>query len=227
GGTFSNTTWVFDIIGNTWATVTNMPAPRAFMAAGYNDANGRIYLVGGESSTGPEQSTWEFNPGANTFTTNRAHIPQPVAGPASGVIAGHLYVAGGHNASGALNTTWDYNISTDMWSARAPLTEARDVPGSATASGKLWAFGGEISSSPTATTVAFDPAGNSWSNGPSLSLARSSVAGAAIGDTLVAAGGDTGSTSTDQTEVLAAGASCADPTTTFSENFDGVTPPAL
>src|SRR5262249_48956954 len=42
-----------------------------------------------------------------------------------------------------------------------------------------------------------------------------------------AAGGSSGSAATASTEVLASGASCADPTTTFSENFDGVTPPAL
>jgi hypothetical protein len=61
-----------------------------------------------------------------------------------------------------------------------------------------------------------------------MNIARAQVAGAPIGNTLVAAGGDTGSTSTAATEVLASGsASCADPVITYSENFDGVTPPAL
>ena len=234
GGTFSNGTRVFDITGNTWASAANMPAPRAFMASGYNSANGRIYLVGGETSTGAQQSTWEYNPGANTFTTNRAQIPQPVAGSASGIVAGHLYVAGGHNASGVLDTTWDYSIGTDTWTARSAMPTPRDVPGSAAASGKLWAFGGEDSSSPTASTVAYDPVADSWSSGPNLSAARSGVAGAAIvsetptQSTLVAAGGRNDSTPLATTEVLDARTpSCADPTTTFSENFDGVTEPAL
>ena len=47
GTVFSNATRVFDITMNTWSSVANMPAPRASMAAGYNSANGRIYLAGG------------------------------------------------------------------------------------------------------------------------------------------------------------------------------------
>ena len=68
----------------------------------------------------------------------------------------------------------------------------------------------------------------SWEPGPSLNVPRSRIGGTAIGNTLVAAGGRTASTSTATTEVLdAETASCAQPDTTFSENFDGVTPPAL
>jgi N-acetylneuraminic acid mutarotase len=228
GGAFSNATWIFDITANTWSSVATMPAPRAAMAAGYNSANGRIYLVGGYDASGPQTTTWEYVPGSNTFLTNRAPIPHPVAGAASGVIAGHLYVAGGHDASSVLNMTWDYSIGADTWTARTDMPTPTDAPGSAVASGKLWAFGGENPSSPSATTVAYDPATNSWTSGPSMNIARAQVAGAAIGNTLVAAGGDTGSTSTAATEVLASGsASCADPVTTYSENFDGVTPPAL
>ena len=44
---FSNATRVFDITANTWSSAANMPGPAPSMAAGYNSANGRIYLVGG------------------------------------------------------------------------------------------------------------------------------------------------------------------------------------
>ena len=144
GGTFSNGTRVFDITGNTWASAANMPAPRAFMASGYNSANGRIYLVGGETLDRPRSSrrgsttpARTRSPRAARRSRNRLPVPPPESSPAI------CYVAGGHNASGVLDTTWDYSIGTDTWTARSAMPTPRDIPGSAAANGKLWAFGGE------------------------------------------------------------------------------------
>ena len=99
---FSDATRYFDLTTGMWDTAANMPAPRAFMASGYNAANGKIYLVGGNDSADPasaKATTWEYDPAANTFTT-RAPIPHAVGGSAFGVIGGHLYLAGGLDALG-------------------------------------------------------------------------------------------------------------------------------
>src|SRR5436309_16038635 len=83
-GVFSAATSIFDLDTSTWSSAANMPAPRASMAAGYNSANGRIYLVGGYDADDPasaQATAWEYNPGANTFTT-RASIPHAVGGSA-------------------------------------------------------------------------------------------------------------------------------------------------
>ena len=101
-GVVSNATRVFDITANTWSSVANMPGPRHSMAAGYNSANGRMYLVGGYDTADPssaQTTAWEYNPATNTFTT-RAPIPHAVGAAASGVIGNHFYVAGGRDASG-------------------------------------------------------------------------------------------------------------------------------
>ena len=181
-GVFSNSTRVLDInvFPHTWATVANMPAPRASMASGYNSANGKIYLVGGFDGPDPtdvQATTWEYDPAANTWSITRAAIPHAVRSAASGVINGHLYVAGGRDAADeVIGLTWDYTIATNMWTAKAAMPTPTDAQGSAVASNKLWSFGGENPTTPTTTTVAYDPGTNSWTAAPSMNTARSFVA---------------------------------------------------
>ena len=82
-GAYSNATRIFDVTTSTWSSGANMPGPRASMAAGYNSADGRIYLVGGYTSDDPssaQTTTWEYNPATNAFITTRAPIPHPVGG---------------------------------------------------------------------------------------------------------------------------------------------------
>ena len=190
-----------------------------------------MYLVGGNDTADPssaQTTAWEYNPATNTFTT-RAPIPHAVGAAASGVIGNHFYVAGGRDASGAvIDLVWDYNVATNSWAAGASMPTPTSAAGSAVANGRLWIFGGETSGVTTGTVTAYDPGGGGWSEGSSLNVPRAWIGGTAIGNTLVAAGGRNDSTPLATTEVLDAGAaSCADPTTTFSEDFDGVTPPAL
>ena len=61
---FSSATRIYDVFANSWSTGADLPAARSFMASGYNAANGKIYLVGGQSSpTSVADTTWEYNPG--------------------------------------------------------------------------------------------------------------------------------------------------------------------
>ena len=127
-----------------------------------------------------------------------------------------------------IDLVWDYNTATNSWAAGASMPTPTSAAGSAVANGRLWIFGGETPGVTTGTVTAYDPGGGGWNEGSSLNVPRAWIGGTAIGNTLVAAGGRNDSTPLATTEVLDAGAaSCADPTTTFSEDFDGVTPPAL
>ena len=159
-GVFSDATRVFDLTTSTWDSAASMPAPRAFMASGYDAANGKIYLVGGRDASDPasaKATTWEYDPAANTFTT-RAPIPHAVGGSAFGVIGGHLYLAGGLDALGTVvDLVWDYDIAANSWSGRTAMPSPTNAAGSAAASGKLWSFGGETAAGPIQTTAAYDP----------------------------------------------------------------------
>ncbi len=116
------------------------------MAAGYNSADGKIYLNGGfETSTidSVQATTWKYDPVANSFTVLDARARKRTAGTASGIINGHFLVAGGRtNPDETLVATWDYDIASDTWTQKQDMPQPTNVPGSAVALSKLWAFGG-------------------------------------------------------------------------------------
>ena len=145
-GVNSNATRIYDIASNTWSAGAPMPDVRSFMAAGYNPANGKIYLVSGYNTgnvTSAQPETREYDPVANTFTS-KAPFPHPAGGMASGVINGHLYVAGGRDAANTvINLVWDYNIAADTWTPKANMPAGNtNVTGSGVALSNLWVFGG-------------------------------------------------------------------------------------
>ena len=216
GGTVSNATRIYDIPTNTWSAGANMPDIRAFMASGYNSANGKIYLIAGYSTgnvTPAGTQVWEYDPIANTFNTSRMPYPNAngIGGPGFGIINGHFYVAGGRDGTNTeIALVYDYNIGADTWTARASLPAPNNVPGSGVVNGQLAVFGGgnpfALAPETTGATVIYDPGSDTWSNGPTLNQIRSFPAGTAIGSTLVAAGGYTGVSTTGSTETTSCGA---------------------
>ena len=154
------------------------------MAAGYNAANGKIYLNGGfETSTidSVMATTWKYDPVANTFT-DMAPSPTAQAGPAAAIINGHLMVAGGRtNPDETLVATWDYDIAANSWTQKADMPRPTNVPGFAVAQGKLWSFGG-CTTTPCNpfdginNVTSFDRVANAWTDGPtSITSDRSRV----------------------------------------------------
>ena len=92
-----DTTQIYDIASNTWSSGATMPGTRSQQAAGYDPANGKIYLNGGyQTSTidSVQSTTWEYDPVADTFT-DKAPSPQMQGGTASGIVDGHLLMTGG------------------------------------------------------------------------------------------------------------------------------------
>jgi hypothetical protein len=240
--TVSNLTQIYDIATNSWTTGAPMPAVRAFMASGYNAANGKIYLAGGydTGSTTAQATTWEYDPASNTWAT-KAAMPHATGGAASGIANGHLIVAGGRDATSAtINLVWDYNIAANTWTAKTSMPAGVNVPGSAAAAGKLWVFGAGnpfapssraalptgagVSPRTAATASVYDPATDAWSAAPSLPSQRSFVAGVFAGGKLYALGGYNGSTTVKD---VAAYTLPTPSGLTFAENFDGVSAPAL
>ena len=231
-GEVSAATRVFDITANTWTSVASMPEPRASMAAGYNSANGRIYLVGGYSGDDPssaETTAWEFNPANNMFST-RAPIPQAVGGAAAGVVNGEFLVAGGRNAAGAIvDLVWVYSSTTNSWTGRPHLPSPTDAAGSAVASGKLWVFGGETPSRPERGDCCIRSGHQYLDERPEPE--RRSLAPGGRGDREHARGRGRGTRARRRRQRrrcwMRKPLPASQPDTVFSENFDGVTPPAL
>jgi hypothetical protein len=145
-GTNYNITRIYDVATGTWSTGADMPDVRSFMASGYNNTNGKIYLVSGYNTgdvSSAQPNTWEYDPVANTFTEH-APIPHAIGGAASGIINGHLYIAGGRDATNTVvDLVWDYDIAANTWTQKAVMPAVpNNGTGSAVALNRLWVFGG-------------------------------------------------------------------------------------
>jgi hypothetical protein len=232
-GTNYNITRIYDVTAGTWTTGANMPAVRSFMAAGY--FNTKIYLVGGYTTdqvTSAQAQVWEYDPVANTFSTTRLDMPQPLGGAGSAVVNGHLYVIGGRDGTTITrNQVYDYNITANTWATRTAMPVGDNVPGTALVNGTIWIFGGgspfsganggssRSAAVPATTNITqiYDPAADSWSTGPNLNQARSFAGGTAVGAYAVAIGGYTGTLSTNSTETsLNPSVPCGSVTATFT-----------
>jgi N-acetylneuraminic acid mutarotase len=146
-------TRIYDIASNTWTTGANMPDVRSFAAGGYVPATGMIYIVAGYNTgdvTSSQNTTWQYDPGTDTWTDLTATDPYPHAagGFAYGVVNDKLYIAGGRDAAiNIINDTYEFDPQAAAGSrytqkADEPGTFQNNVPGSAAAQGVLWVYGG-------------------------------------------------------------------------------------
>jgi N-acetylneuraminic acid mutarotase len=75
---------------NTWSTKAPLPLPLMSSLAG--TINGKIYLVGGCTSTvRPREETWEYDVSANRWT-QKALAPITMPSPAGAVLGGKLWI---------------------------------------------------------------------------------------------------------------------------------------
>src|SRR5581483_8833511 len=171
-----NITRIFDIATSSWSTGANMPDVRSFAAGGYIPATGMIYIVAGYNTgdvTSSQNTTWQYDPVADSWTDLTATDPYPHAagGFGYGVINDKLYVAGGRDAAlNIINDTYEFDPQAPAGSRYTqktdePGTFQNNVPGSASAQGKLWCFGGgnpfvggSAGKALSHSTKAFDPA---------------------------------------------------------------------
>ena len=172
----TNTTRIYDIATNTWATSAPIPEPNGLTSHATAYFNGKIYVAGGHNGFAVINTVRAYDIATDTWST-LASLPQALAVPGFGVINGKLYIAGGATDFGELNTLYVYDIATNTWTTGPNVPTGVDGPGSAVYQGKLYLFGGSVFIGPipfpiTATQI-FDPVANSWRTGPSMSLAPS------------------------------------------------------
>jgi plastocyanin len=205
----TNTTRIYDIATNTWATGAPIPEPNGLTSHATAYFNGKIYVAGGYDGFALVNTVRAYDIATDTWST-LASLPQAVVVPGFGIINGKLYIAGGGDNFGQLNTLYVYDIATNMWTTGPNVPTGVDGPGSAVYQDKLYLFGGGVFLGgipfPVTATQIFDPITNSWSTGPSLKVGRLWFYGAAIDDSsIVAPGGvDVSLLSTNDNEQLTA-----------------------
>ncbi len=178
--------------GLTWnASLTTLPGGRRNPAAALGQ-DGSIYVFGGGDGNSIDYSTTlAYHPGSDTWTQG---APMPAAVAAERAVTlpdGRIVVLGGGAGcfygqppctySNAVNA---YNPQTNLWSALAPMSSARDNFAAVLGpDGRIYAIGGYDGTADLSSVEAFSPtAGSSGTWSPVASLPQAEQAmGAAVG----------------------------------------------
>ncbi len=170
--------------------------------------DGKLYVIGGKTSTEHLTSMYIYDPGDPFIATDdtwEIGLSLPGVGvenPAVVALDDKLYVFGGSTApfSGAVNNAAVYNpdidpdpnVVTPDWDPLAPMLTARGGATAQVINGDVYVIGGLDSNGASVNTVEiYDPDTNSWSLGPSMQTRRDNPGSAVVDDKLYVFGGRT------------------------------------
>ncbi|HWH02687.1 MAG TPA: kelch repeat-containing protein [Gemmatimonadales bacterium] len=161
----------YDPIADAWTSKASLHIARYGFAVGV--ANGKVYVAGGMTASGPTETAESYDPSTDTWSM-RASLPVPTAFPAGAVLNGQLYVVGGQTSdTTAVATVLAYDPVTDQWIGRAPLPAPLSLTGASVFDSTLYIFGGP--GIHAATVQVYSPATDQWvSRTPTL---RANVGG--------------------------------------------------
>jgi len=180
-------------ISINWGEATPMDQPRA--QAGSVVANGKIYIIGGESSIcGMSVTNQVYDMDTDTWDT-LSEMSVPRIWPTVSYHDNKLYVAGGAyrcSSPRETNSLEIYDIQTDSWYSNIePMPQARDSYGATIVGDKLYVMGRGNSDGILDTLEIYNIATGKWSLGAKL-LSPELGKAAAIGDRIYFLGHGTG-----------------------------------
>lgn len=184
--------FALDSVSQTWRTLAPMAEADARGAAGVVDAPGRVYLLGGASTTGALASCLFYDTIADRWD-RLPDLPAPRAHPAAMRRAdGSLIVTGGfasRDASAPRGDTWLLPPGGTAWLPVAAMPSSGEALHGGCAYGvvlgQLVCAGGAAS----ATVDAYDPFDDEWATVEAMPAPRGGTQGAAIGSKLYIPGG--------------------------------------
>lgn len=151
-----------------WIEKTNMPVERSFISPNACIVDGKIYVIGGVGSEGILNTTEEYDPTTDSWTS-KAPLSAPRFSHIAEQVDGKIYVMGGAHTTEAIAASdmEVYDVSTDTWSSLGDMPAASLGLGSCVVDGKIYVLGGkEVEpGGPTIDRVArYDPVTNTWMN---------------------------------------------------------------
>jgi N-acetylneuraminic acid mutarotase len=186
-----STVQVYDSASNTWQLTTplllgvNHPMPAV--------ANGKIYVIGGQTDTGTAfvNTVQEFDP----VTTNwsfRTVMPTSRSAGAAAVVGDLIYVAGGRPPRG--NDFAVYNVTNNTWQTLPALPTQRNHIAACAIDGRIYVVGGRLNAGFTSPMTnileVFDPATTNWSTAAPMPTVRGGINGIAAEGCFFVFGGE-------------------------------------
>jgi N-acetylneuraminic acid mutarotase len=179
-----------------WVNRASMPTARSWAPA--VEYGGKIYVVGGCSSTQPQQfknpiaDLEMYDPAMDTWT-RLSPMSLARVGPAVAVLNGKIYVMGGFDPEqywSANPTVEIYDIKTGRWSMGPSMPTGVSWASAVVLDGKIYVLGG-VGFHYYDIMQIFDPSTNRWSYGQSFNGGRYLHAAVAYGGKIYLIGGDT------------------------------------
>ncbi len=180
----------YDPETDTWTTKSEMPTARGYHSA--NVLDGKIYVIGGSSSTpsgGTANLAVEVYEPATDSWTQKGDIPARRGAGFTSVVDGKIYAFGGY---GGLGKVHEYDPVTDAWTQKANMPTRRCGLSTSVLDGKIYAIGGHPGSSPysaLATVEVYDPSTDNWTTAPDMLTGRCGVRTCVVDGKIYAIGG--------------------------------------
>lgn len=109
---------VYDPAGDSWKTLAPMPTVRE--ALGAVAVNGKIYAIGGSSSTGTSNANEEYDT-VNNRWTSMTSLPDPTSAFAAAPMGSTIYVMGGIDSRGPTTKVWAFDTVHNTWSPKSDM----------------------------------------------------------------------------------------------------------
>lgn len=188
----TRTVQIYDVAQNRWSL--GPPLPIALNHQMPAVANGRLYVIGGQTDDGNTSFTntvFEFDP-VTTNWTAKAPMPTARSAGAAAVIGDLIYVAGGRPPRGADFAV--YNVANNQWTTLPNLPTARNHLAACAIDGRVHVVGGRIqagfTSAMTNVLEVFDPAAGQWTTRASMPTTRGGINGIAVDGRFFVWGGE-------------------------------------
>ena len=209
-----------------WVKLAPLPEPSEEYT--FTAANGKIYLLGGNSVPGKVSPglVQEYDPATDKWTKKK-DMPIRANHMAATEYHGKIYVFGGQELMEGgrgqipIDKAWEYDPAADSWKALAPMSAPRTAAAAAEVGGKIYVMGGNsvhpgmqlVPITPTtphrslATNEVYDPATNRWEARQQMPTARNHTAIGVVNGKVYVIGGRVGgaslgtSSNTDLVEV--------------------------
>jgi N-acetylneuraminic acid mutarotase len=173
---------------------TKAPLPVNLLDAGGTALNGKLYVVAGKTTAGPQNTMYIYDPATNAWTTGASLPGAAVENPAVVAHGGKLYAFGGSTGpfGGAQTTSAVFDPATGNWTSRAAMPTARSGAAAQVVGSNIYVAGGMAGNGASVSTVEiYNPTTNSWSTAPSMGTRRDNPGSASIGGKLYVFGGRT------------------------------------
>ncbi len=173
---------------NQWQLRGQMPTARSRMGvAGFD---GKLYLIGGERTSGTTGLVEIFDPVTQKWQEGAAK-PTAVANVQALALGNEIFVPGGCTGeTEAVDTVEVFSPAENTWRTAAPLPSPRCAYAAAVYGDKLYLFGGWNGTTYLTETLVYTPAADAWQTlDAPLPAAVGFAAAAALGDGIYVAGG--------------------------------------